>query len=290
MKKFLIKKIKGFSGITHMLIATLLFQIIWLLPIFSQYTEGIKEKGIIAILLFWGIVIGSSIIPDLDNEVSTAKYQLGFLGQIISMFMVMISSIVTSITRMKNDHFKSQHRLFWHAPTVYIISFILIMFLHPSVDITLFSAIKNGFKDINISEFSVTIIFFILTISSFYLFMNSLCYNAGRFFLKKFFSTLKSVVSIAAFLFLFFKAPISYLKLMSYGVCVGSLFHNIGDLFSLGSIPIFFPIPIKKQMWYRPHLPFQLETGGVRNKVLDFVLFIIMVAGFLFIFGFLTFK
>lgn len=108
----------------------------------------------------------------------------------------------------------------------------------------------------NILEASIVLVFFILTISAFYLFMNSVCYNAGKLFARKFFSILKSVVTGAAFAFLLFSAPISYLKFMVYGVCLGSIFHNIGDLFSLGSIPIFFPISVKGQMWYRPHLPF----------------------------------
>lgn len=286
--RFFTREVKGFAGITHMLIATVLFQIIWILPIFSSQTSMIKEKGIVAVVLFWGIVLGASLMPDLDNTQSTAGYQLGLLGKVMSMFMMMTSGMIYSLFRTKKDHCKSQHRMFWHTPFICIIGFVIVIFFTPKSDSTVFGCVQDivsnkSFKidGMNFSGFSVILLLFILCVASFHLFLNTVCYKLGKIFARDFFSIAKMVLTIACAVYLGFTMPIEYIKFMSYGVCIGNLFHNIGDLFSLGSIPLLFPIPIKGEIWHKPYFPFQLETGGMANQILNFALGIIIIILFL---------
>lgn len=290
LNKIMFKEMKGFSGVTHMLIATFLFQLIWILPIFSMYISQVKAKDTVTIILFWGILIGASLLPDLDNNVSTAKYQLGIIGRILSMFMVMVSSMVYSIFHTKNDKCKSQHRMLWHTLFIYMAELVIIYFFHPTNDYTILEIVKSKMSIMNNSAALIAILFFFLSCCSIYLFINFICYYGGKIISWKVFNVIKIVLSLACFVFLGSRVSLGYLKFISYAVCIGSMFHNIGDLFSLGSVPVFFPVPIKKQLWLKPKLPFQLETGGVANRVLNFVLLIVVVTLFLCIFGYISLE
>lgn len=287
MKNILNKEQRGFNGKTHILIACFLFQIIWILPMFQPKVQEIKNLGIICIVLFWGIVIGSALLPDLDNDISTAKFVLGILGKIISVFMVATSSMIYTVLHKREDKVpNSQHRMFWHSPFSCLLLFIIIKFFIPDSNSTVFQIVKytidNKQLPIQITSFIYTLATFMLVICSLYLFYNQIFYNLGKLFMKRLWNTMRTICILLSTVYIGYKMPISFLKFIGFALALGCLFHIIGDLFSLGSIPIIFPIPFKKKFWWKPYLPFQLNTGGIANSILDLLMAILVACMFYF--------
>lgn len=276
MSNFLFKNKRGFSGITHCLIALVIFELIWLLPFFNILTQGVKDSSTIFIIIYWGCLIGAALLPDLDGNVSSAGYALGLLGGIMHIFLVSTSSLVYNLIRTGKDKTNSQHRMFWHAPISSVILFAYGFFCYNSIKDhgTIVEVLKQGFS----SEIFNYIFLEILIISSFYLMLTKLYYNIGKIRpLKKLTRFLQPLTIFIFAAYVIFKGtPLFILKVFS-AVCLGWLFHIIGDLFSLGSVPLFFPIKVKGVFWYKPWFPFQIETNGTLNKILDIILTIVSV-------------
>lgn len=112
----------------------------------NDLISPIKDYNFLGVMIFWNVVLGASLIPDLDNQDSTAGYQLGILGKIITMFAVMTSGVIYGISRTGKDTCKSQHRMFWHTPLSVIISIILALFFTPKSDVTIFEYIRAVYE------------------------------------------------------------------------------------------------------------------------------------------------
>ena len=89
------KKLKGFSGTTHILIAILFLFLMLLIPI--PFTEGYLNKitnDYAYFLIVFTVIAGASLLPDLDNDVSTAGYRLGIFGKLVTIMMKITSSVM----------------------------------------------------------------------------------------------------------------------------------------------------------------------------------------------------
>lgn len=70
-----------------------------------------------------------------------------------------------------------------------------------------------------------------------------------------------------------------YPSFLTVGISLGYLFHLIGDLFSVQSIPILAPFkPV------RPNLPFTYKTGSFTEEILLYI-FTFLLLYFVFVFG-----
>lgn len=281
------KKKRGFAGITHVLISFVTFEILWLLPVFGFITNTIKASTMIFIVSYWFCVAGAALLPDLDGNESSAGYTLGFLGKLLHIFMVATSSLVYSILHTKKDAAKQkqrldksnmQHRMFWHTPLSVALLFFYCYFCYKSVidQGTLWDMLKA--KNFNPQKIFSFVFINMMVVMSFMLASSKLFYNIGRVLFKKAMKYIDMVLVIAFAVFIFFKGTPEYVFQLCTGVALGVLFHIIpGDICSKGSVPLFFPVPIKKQFWFKPKLPFQLETNGTANRILDLVLFIVSI-------------
>ena len=152
----------GFSGVTHWLIAICLFFLMWLAPISlsQQYINAISANRLFAFLVFL-IIGGASLLPDLDSSPlqqggSTAVYQLGFLGQFLSLGCITISGVVWSVLHTKNDKKPpSQHRMLFHSPFIALMIFLINQFGYPDSDAT---AASLGLQNISAGVLTVIIL------------------------------------------------------------------------------------------------------------------------------------
>lgn len=280
------RKVDGFSGITHILIAICLFFLMWLLPIdFSKnYINSISTSPIFTVIIFF-VVVGGALLPDLDSSPlegggSTAIYQLGILGQILSMIEIIISSVVFSVLHTKHDSKpKSQHRLLWHTFFIPILYMIVTNFCIPSYDITVLSYILS--MDINVSTIPdlMCMIFAIFTIAiCVYLGSAIISYRIFKIISKQSMTQIFCIVMMVISSGFIANLPLSEFKLITDAVALGYIFHILGDLITEGSSPIFFPIPLRVkghwQLWHKPYPighTLAVKTGGTVNIILNFV-------------------
>lgn len=265
----------GFSGLNHVLIAIALFLLILLVPIpyVSSYISGLLNESVMVAVLAFFLICGGALLPDCDNLKSdggsAATWSLGFVGSILSVTMVTISSVMTSIFHGKKDVDPfTQHRFFWHTLLVPILFIALIYFFAADSSTVVIEGIKAG-------HLSSIIILLMAAIS---------VYVGSSLLLGKIFkllpvrikgSTVATLLSLVLILFMLFAATEAQLKLYAYCICLGYLFHLIGDMFADGGIPALFPITgIFGKFWMRIRfLPRALTvtTGSVIESILKIV-------------------
>ena len=231
------------------------------------------------------IIARASLLPDLDNDESTAKYQLGFISILFTIFMKTTSSVVFSLTRMKNDKNPvSQHRYLWHSMFISILIFVLFWFYiedsqESSMNLFQYGMSNNQLFEI-ISDNFTSYFCVIISMLSLKMGINSVTWRifkllkmvTGKYKIQKLAPMFLTLIMSYFILIM----PLSQLRYIGLSVALGYFFHNFADLFSKGSIPLIFPIPAfwLKQMWWKPKLPFQLMTNGFGNYILNWFFFL----------------
>lgn len=282
MFKYLKNKIKeehaGFSGITHWLIAIFLFFLMWLIPwaISRDYIIFISSNIIYAVLVFF-VIGGASLLPDLDSSPlqeggSTAVYQLGLLGQGLSILAITISGVIYSLFHTRYDEKpKSQHRMLFHTFLIPAMIFLFSIYLMPNSN----DQLKNN---LNIDSVIMFVSVFFAGISV-YLGGSMLFYKILSLVGMQSKTQILSLICMAASVIYMAYMPYRELRMIGIAIALGYTFHILGDLITKGSSPIFFPIPTFKNrhmiMWRKPYLfggTFAITTGGIINIILNFVL------------------
>lgn len=271
----------GFSGTNHVLIAIMLFFILLIIPIepFSSFIKSFLVSPVTGVMCFL-VICGAALLPDMDNLKSdggsVASWDLGALGSIISSIMVTISSVVTSIFHGKRDVVpNTQHRFFWHTLFVPVVMFILMKILVPSTDTRVFDL----FVPFSIDTFPTAIFICLLLIGiSVYIGSSLLLKKLKKLpFIRFSPSMLSLILMVASIIVCVFLSTDSQVKLMSYCVAIGYLFHLIGDLFADGGIPALFPITgIFGKFFMRIKLlPATVKTGSTLESLLKIVFIVI---------------
>lgn len=286
---FLLSKRQGFSGVAHVEIAIGLLMLLFLIPVepFTTYLKLVTNSPLIAVMAFL-IIAGAALLPDLDNLKkdggSSASWDLGFLGTILSSVMVTVSSVFTSLFHTKKDiRPNTQHRFFWHTLLIPIVLWACIYYLMPEgnvrvIDTFNFSSFLAFFES---ASFMVCFILFLIGVS---------IYTGSLLLLRKITKLLPlnrllhiknpTVALLATILFVgicLFSMTLTDLQFIAYCICLGYLFHLIGDMFADSGIPALFPItglpPISK-FWARQRfLPrlLTVKTGSVLESILKIV-------------------
>ncbi len=290
MPDFLKEEHKGFSGITHWLISIMFFFLMWITPwaFARQYIQSINQSVLFATMTFF-LIGGASLLPDLDSSPlqeggSTAVYQLGWLGQGLSILAITISGVVYAVLHTRYDAKpKSQHRMLFHTPFIAIALYVYTMYFMeiPYEDQSLVDAIGSvGFKDTRLYSLAILIFFASCAI---YLGASMLVYKVLKLLKKQKYTQFVCLAIMVLSILYMLWLPGRELRLVGVSIALGYLFHLVGDLFSKGSIPMFFPVPVpyklsapkKVQFWNKPRIPFALTTGGVANTILNFVLTVV---------------
>lgn len=243
-------KIKGFMGKTHALLSIMLLCILLLIPInVFKDTLWLLKDNILFFITGLIILVGGSLLPDLDNVQSSAGSTLGFMGSMFTSFMQSTSTIVFKVAHTKSDREPpTPHRYFWHTLVASIGLFSIFFFGLPKGETKILEDIQQ--KSIGTFLQENAIILFLLLI----VYMAVLCgSNMVIYRLIKLFKlprAINHIFPVAMLVYLFF---INYNQLRILGICVslGYLFHCIEDCFADTGVPILWPIPIKGQMWHR---------------------------------------
>lgn len=283
LKTALNEEHKGFVGYTHWLIAVACFLLMWVIPnkFSSGFINAIASSWAFAFLIFF-VIGGGSLLPDLDSAIeqgggSAAIYQLGFIGHLLSLLCVTISGVFYSIFHTKYDKKpKSQHRMLFHAPIIPILIFIYSNWMIPVNESNLWHNIKN-------IDYAGIIVLVFFAGCCIYLGANMFFYKTLSLINKHWYtSKICTGIMIISIIYMF-TVSFDKLRLIGIAMSLGYLFHVLSDVFTKGSAPLFFPIPIPSELtppgkfrfWWHPYIissKFTVTTGSVINIILNFAL------------------
>lgn len=256
----ILKKIKSDSGLmgpTHALSAiAIAFLVTWLASDFMLGTVLGSDNAIVFVTATI-IIVGASLMPDLDAVQSTSINTLGIIGTMLSKSMRAFSSIIQSTFRSSSDSpSPDPHRGFWHTFISAFVIGLLTMGL-TSINYVLFT-IKG--VDILVSVFIVVFIVYI----SMQLLMASLFKS---FYKKSKGSPISNVVvkvgslALAIVLIAMLPKDLSY-NWVGAAVTFGWIAHILGDTMTVAGVPALWPLKFKGKRWWNFSLPLGIRAGG----------------------------
>lgn len=260
---------------THILIA--LFFALSLFLINHPLIKNVKDfvtRDYMNTFMFFLIMAGSCLLPDLDGEMSYAGFKLGIFGKLLSLGMISTSAIFTSIVRTKND-FKgqlpdSQHRKLWHRPEVGVLLAFSLYFFVPSGKDKIITLLQSkNLSKIFMDNYMLFIVL-ILSCMCIILGVNAIIWRISILLPYKFQTIIKLVCIIGGVLYMLFR-PYDDIKYIGLLIGIGYCTHLFGDLFTQGSVPLPWLSKKGLEFWHCPWIlgPFQIYTGGIVNKILD---------------------
>lgn len=281
IREFLLQKRGGFSGLNHFLISAMLLFLILLIPP-NDFTNLIRpyffDKNVVFALVFFFVICGAALLPDLDNLQSdggsAASWSMGAVGAIISSVMVTISSVATSIFRGKKDVKPfTQHRFLWHSLLIPAVGIVLVYYFAPDSGGMLIDKFKESPGNLIVSNLVSLLLVFVTTYVGGAMALKKV---AGSSFLSIKTGGLSVILGLTCVLFCFFFCTEHDMKILLYCVCLGYLFHLIGDMFADTGIPIF-PIYFSGKWWRRFCVlgALSVKTGGTLESMLKIVFFTI---------------
>lgn len=270
MIKKRIKSDKGLMGPTHALSAVafvLLFT--WLASNF-MFEKILGSSDIAVFISAVVIIVGASLMPDLDATNSTSINVLGIVGTVLSKAMRGFSAIIQNIIKGPYDKSSDPHRGFWHT----LVSAFLVgalFYALTSINIELF-AIKD--TPITIATFIVMFLLYIsIQLSLVSLFKPLYDKKKGK--IGKLGTTVGAIV-ISFILVYLLPSNINYYW-VGGAVTFGWIAHLVGDMMTVSGVPILFPLKFKGKRWWNFRLPLGIKAGGFIEKAILIPIFIIII-------------
>lgn len=269
--------VKGFMGRTHALISIVLMCICVIIPI-SPFKEtfGLLKTDILFFIVSTIVLVGGALLPDLDNNESSAGHTLGPIGTICTSFMQSTSSILWTLFHKKGDKTPvTQHRYFWHSLLSGLILLALFMFGIPKSELTIIEAINKESFSIFLQK-NIALLFLVLLLFMSVLVGSNMIIGRiiGHFRLP---IVLNYIIPMLAIVYIFF-IDMTHIKTLGILIGLGYLFHVLEDCFADSGTMLLWPIPIKNQLWHRiTFIPKTVETGSLTNTIIDTAAFIIDV-------------
>ena len=253
----------AFMGITHASSALAVFLVIY--SFFPEtFTTIFATSSIWAIILACVVVVGFSLVPDLDNTTSTAKNSLGIIGGGISfLFRTTSAMIQTTIRTGRDDPDPNPHRGFYHTwPSCVLIAALVF----------LGTKIGGSFTVPVLGEITGGIVFaIIITWMSLQLALASLGKNFLKSFKNKSGGVGEIIVTAGSLLFtivIFANIPKDHdMWWLAISAGVGCLIHILGDLFTTAGVPIWFPFPHKGKLWWTTRLT-KMKAGSWTERMI----------------------
>jgi len=270
MVKKRIKSDKGLMGPTHALSAVAFALLFTWLASDSMFEKILGSSDIAVFISAMVIIVGASLMPDLDATNSTSINVLGIVGTVLSKAMRGFSAIIQNIVKGPYDKSSDPHRGFWHT----LVSAFLVGALFSaltSINIELF-AIKD--TPITIATF---IVMFLLYISI----QLSLVSLFKPLYDKKKNKIGKLGTAVGAIVISFILVYLLPLNINYYwvggAVTFGWIAHLLGDMMTVSGVPILFPLKFKGKRWWDFRLPLGIKAGGFIEKAILIPIFSIII-------------
>lgn len=270
--------LKGFMGKTHALVSIMLMCVCIFIPIsLFKDTFGLLKNDVLFFIVSVIVLSGGALLPDLDNNESSAGHTLGPIGDICTSFMQSTSSILWTLFHKKGDKKPvTQHRYFWHSLLSGLIILLLFIFGIPKSENTIIELIQKETFLVFLQK-NIAILFFIVALFMSVLVGSNMVIGRiiGHFRLPV---IINYIIPIAALVYIFF-LDMTHLRTLGILIGLGYLFHILEDCFADTGTMLLWPIPIKNQLWHRiTFIPKTVETGSLTNTIIDTAAFIIDVA------------
>ena len=264
------KSDKGLMGPTHALSAVAFALLFTWLASDIMFKEILGSSNVVVFISAMIIIVGASLMPDLDATKSTSINVLGIVGTVLSKAMRGFSSIVQNLIKGPYDKSSDPHRGFWHTLLSAFLMGVIFSSL-TSINIKLFTI-----KDVTIT-ISTFIVLFILYISI-QLSLASLFkpfYNKNKNKIGKLGITI-GAIAISFTLIYLLPSNINYYW-VGGAVTFGWIAHLLGDMMTVSGVPILFPLKFKGKRWWDFRLPFGIKAGGFIVKTVLIPLFSIII-------------
>ena len=267
----MVKRIRSDSGLmgpTHALSAvaiSLLFA--WLARDF-MFNTLLGSKDIVVFISAIIIIIGASLMPDLDAVNSTSINVLGIAGATLSTGMRAFSSVIQNLIKGPYDKSSDPHRGFWHT---FLSAFVVgaLISAITSINVKIFILAND---EITIASLVVIFIIYI----SLQLTMASL---AKPFYKKKGNKIIVKIgiLMISVLLLLTLPKDLNY-RWVGAAVTFGWIVHLLGDLLTVSGVPVLFPLKHKGKRWWNFRSPVGIKANGLIENSILIPLFLIIIA------------
>lgn len=262
----------AFMGTTHALSAlAVFFPLVALVP--EHLYAALGTTSIFVAILAAINLVGGCLSVDLDNTASTAKSNLGFLGDILSGIYRAVSQFVQmTIRSSRDDATPDPHRGFFHTIPAAVLCGLLVFFL-TGID----AEITKSFGGITIG----TVFALVVSAANIHIALAALLTKETKKFKKSaggLGELAAAIISVVVVLGLFSQVPNDLnFWWLGLSITVGMLIHSFGDCFTTSGAPVLFPIPRKGKLWYNIRfLP--IKAGGfVENSVFKPLFLIVIV-------------
>lgn len=266
----MIKRIKSDSGLmgpTHALSALAIALLVaWLASDF-MFNTLLGSNNIIVFISAVIIIIGASLMPDLDAVNSTSINTLGIAGAILSTGMRAFSSVIQGLIKGPYDKSGDPHRGFWHTFLAAIFIGVIISAI-TSINIKVMSV-----ANIELTVASIVVVFIIYI--SLQLAMASL---AKAFYKKKGSNIIIKIGTLIISFALLVTLPkdLSY-KWVGVAVSFGWIAHLLGDMMTVAGVPVLFPLKFKGKRWWNFRAPIGIKANGFIENTFLIPIFTIII-------------
>lgn len=264
------KSDKGLMGPTHALSAVAFALLFTWLASDIMFKEILGSSNVVVFISAMVIIVGASLMPDLDATNSTSINVLGIVGTVLSKAMRGFSAIIQNIIKGPYDKSSDPHRGFWHT----LVSAFLVGALFSAltnINIELF-AIKD--TPITIATFIVMFLLYISIQLSLVSLFKPL-YDKKKSKIGKLGTAVGAIV-ISFILVYLLPSNINYYW-VGGAVTFGWIAHLLGDMMTVSGVPILFPLKFKGKRWWDFRLPFGIKAGGFIEKTVLIPLFSIII-------------
>lgn len=265
-----IKSDKGLMGPTHALSAVAFALLFTWLASDLMFGKILGTSDIAVFISAMMIIVGASLMPDLDATNSTSINVLGIVGTVLSKAMRGFSAIIQNIIKGPYDKSSDPHRGFWHT----LVSAFLVGALFSaltSINIELF-VIKD--TPITIATFIVMFLLYISIQLSLVSLFKPLYYKK-KSKIGKLGAAVGAIV-ISFILVYLLPSNINYYW-VGGAVTFGWIAHLLGDMMTVSGVPILFPLKFKGKRWWDFRLPLGIKAGGFIEKAILIPIFIIII-------------
>lgn len=188
---------------------------------------------------------GAALLPDWDHEKATVATTFGWFSKKIAGKIEGISAFIYLATRSGRDaRRQGGHRTLTHTFLFAIAIGIL----------TVWGSVNNLIVN-NI------VLFILMCLGLRGLFPKTTRKN-GKLFLY----SAASLLPLSMYIGIIPSLPALSLGIM---ISVGSAIHSMGDCLTNSGAPLMFPIPIRRQIWYRFRTPIRFSTGTSKGRMIE---------------------